>query len=71
MQAAVIQLAGWTPAEMVFVDRLALQINIPTGAGLLDVASLLREDDPDDDTPSAELPHPFLHWANANLPKKL
>ena len=53
-QAAVIQLAGWTPAEMVRVDRLALQINIPAGAGLLDVASLLSDDDADDDSPSAE-----------------
>ena len=53
-QAAVIQLAGWTPAEMVRVDQLALQINIPAGAGVLDVASLLRNNDPDDDSPNAE-----------------
>ena len=54
-QAALIQLAGWTPAELAYVDRLALQINIPNGAGALDIGALLRpERAPDDDAPTAE-----------------
>ncbi len=54
-QAALIQLAGWTPAELAYVDRLALQINIPDGAGELDVEALLAEDPgSDDDMPTAD-----------------
>ena len=54
-QAALIQLAGWTPAELAYVDRLALQINIPNGAGSLDIGALLDQDrDADDDTPSVD-----------------
>ena len=41
-QAALIQLAGWTPAELAYVDRLALQINIPNGAGSLTSSTRLR-----------------------------
>ena len=41
-QAALIQLAGWTPAELAYVDRLALQINIPNGAGALDIGTRYR-----------------------------
>ena len=54
-QAALIQLAGWTPAELAYVDRLALQINIPNGAGSLDIGALLDEGrDADDDAPSVD-----------------
>ena len=54
-QAALIQLAGWTPAELAYVDRLALQINIPNGAGSLDIGALLDpERDADDDAPSVD-----------------
>ena len=54
-QAALIQLAGWTPAELAYVDRLALQINIPNGAGSLDIGALLSPgDDADDDAPTAD-----------------
>ena len=54
-QAALIQLAGWTPAELAYVDRLALQINIPNGAGTLDIGALLGQDrDSDDDAPTAD-----------------
>ena len=54
-QAALIQLAGWTPAELAYVDRLALQINIPNGAGVLDVGALLGQGrDADDDTPTPD-----------------
>ena len=54
-QAALIQLAGWTPTELVYVDRLALQINIPNGAGALDIGALLRRGrGSDDDPPTAD-----------------
>ena len=54
-QAALIQLAGWTPAELAYVDRLALQINIPNGAGALDIGALLGQDrGSDDDAPTAD-----------------
>lgn len=54
-QAALIQLAGWTPAELAYVDRLALQINIPNGAGALDIEALLgQERGSDDDAPTAD-----------------
>ena len=54
-QAALIQLAGWTPAELAYVDRLALQINIPNGAGALDIGALLDQGrDSDDDAPTAD-----------------
>ena len=39
-QSAMIQLDGWTPAELAYVDRLALEINVPTGASSLDIRSL-------------------------------
>ena len=55
-QAALIQLDGWTPAELAYVDTLALQINVPADAGRLDVGALLqpgaRADD--DRPPSAD-----------------
>jgi imidazolonepropionase-like amidohydrolase len=54
-QATLIQLAGWTPDELAYIDRLALQINIPSGAGELDIGTLLGQSrDPDDDTPTAD-----------------
>jgi len=54
-QAALIQLAGWTPTELAYVGRLALQINIPDGAGVLDVGAVLGQGrDSDDDTPAAD-----------------
>ena len=54
-QAALIQLTGWTPAELAYVDRLALQINIPNGAGALDIGALLRRNrGSDSDAPTAD-----------------
>lgn len=53
-QAALIQLAGWTPAELAYVDRLALQINIPNGAGVLDLGPLFDQGNSDDDAPTAD-----------------
>ena len=53
-QAAMIQLAGWTPSELAYVDQLALQINLPTFTGSLNVATLLRDEEEDDAEPTAE-----------------
>ncbi len=52
-QSALAQLNGWTPREMTVVDRLALEINFPRGAGSLDLSALFAEE-----TAAARRPNP-------------
>lgn len=80
-QAALIQLAGWTPAEMAYVDPLALVINVPEGVARVDVERLVgpgrrgrsqqqqqqRQQQEEEPTPKAQLDRIKALFRNARV----
>lgn len=44
-QSSLVQLDGWTPKEMAYVPRLALEMIMPPGAGRVDLAALFNREE--------------------------
>lgn len=53
-QSALIQLDGWTPQEMAYIDTLALELVLPRGAGNIDIGALLSQEESSERRPSAD-----------------